>query len=257
MKIDYQKYPVLKKIEDGNIGDITVFSVDKAFGQHYMPAIKASFNLLRKGINSKNTYLLSQTFVDAYESAGDNIFKSKLYSEVENSSALFLTPWGEQNLLDIRNDKEKKIIYTKTFTLIKNNTIGSLFDHVIDYNSLDNVKRSTSGWVSNNVKNSEENVFNLILMTLFIKYAEIDIKILAAKSKDNGIVCRYSNLTKSRVTILDSKWFTTLVKSDSFKVRGHFRLQPFGEGLKDKKLIWINDFEKSGYTATARKIKND
>lgn len=95
---------------------------------------------------------------------------------------------------------------------------------------------------------------NLIATINFIKYAETEVKILEPNKVTKGVECKYVNDTRSKINILDSKWFTTLVKSDAFKVRGHFRLQPCGEGLKNRKLIWVSDFEKSGYTAPARKL---
>lgn len=55
---------------------------------------------------------------------------------------------------------------------------------------------------------------------------------------------------------MDSKWFTNLVKSDGFKVRGHFRFQPKKkDGVWTKELIWINEFEKSGYNREAGVLK--
>ena len=57
--------------------------------------------------------------------------------------------------------------------------------------------------------------------------------------------------------IIDSTWFTTLINSSAFNVRGHFRLQPFGTDLKEKKLIWIKEFQKSGYKRIAKKEKKD
>lgn len=90
-----------------------------------------------------------------------------------------------------------------------------------------------------------------------LKHMDVEVKNLPAKSKIDAFGCKYTNLTTNNIQIIDSKWFTTLVKSDAFKVRGHFRLQPCGEGMKDRKLIWINDFEKSGYTAPARKLKHE
>lgn len=89
----------------------------------------------------------------------------------------------------------------------------------------------------------------------FLKYAEIETKILPPKSRSKDIRCKYVNDTDSRIEYIDSTWFTTLVKSDAFKVRGHFRLQACGEGLKDRKLIWVNEFQKDGYTAPARKLQ--
>jgi len=88
---------------------------------------------------------------------------------------------------------------------------------------------------------------------LFLQYAEIEQKTLPPSRQIwDGLNCLYNNKTKSEITIVDSTWFTTLVKSDGFKVRGHFRLQPCGEGNKSRKLIWVSDFEKEGYTRKAK-----
>jgi hypothetical protein len=258
MKINYDRYPILKMIEDKSIGEYSHFSCDRDYfllnpNRHF---IRSKFDTLSKKLEPNKIFYLSQPFIDAYESAGDNIFKSKLYHEVEDTTALFLHPGGEQNLISIKNDLNEKVIIVSTISFIKDHTlsiIGECFYNYSDNNS--NPERDFFGWISNNIQNGEGNVFNLVLMTLFIKYAEIETKILGAKSKDNTIGCQYNNNTKSKILHLDSKWFTTLVKSDAFKVRGHFRLQPYGEGLKQRKLIWINDFEKSGYTAPARKLK--
>lgn len=93
-----------------------------------------------------------------------------------------------------------------------------------------------------------------LFMINFLRYAQVETKFLPAGQMTKFVDCKYRNDTKSNITILNSTWFTNLVKSDAFKVRGHFRLQPCGEGHKDRKLIWINDFQKEGYTAPARKL---
>lgn len=92
-------------------------------------------------------------------------------------------------------------------------------------------------------------VFTLIL---FMKYAELQTKIIKSEKKDFHIGIKYVNETKSNIEILDSTWFTTIVRSEGFKVSGHFRMQPFGPKLTERKLIWINPFEKTGYTKTAK-----
>lgn len=92
-----------------------------------------------------------------------------------------------------------------------------------------------------------------IQFEVFMQYAQTEIKNLKPYHKDmSGVLCRYENKSKLPINIIDSTWFTSLVKSDSFKVRGHFRLQPYGHGLKNRKLIWINDFVKEGYTREAK-----
>ena len=97
----------------------------------------------------------------------------------------------------------------------------------------------------------------ILSMHILIKYAPIETKVVGANKRVKDFNCKYVNDTDSGITILDSTWFTTLVKSEGFKVRGHFRLQPYGPGMKEKRLIWIKDFEKTGYTREAKRPLND
>lgn len=52
------------------------------------------------------------------------------------------------------------------------------------------------------------------------------------------------------VTIVTSKWKITVIHNEDFAVSGHFRLQPCGEGLTKKRMIWIDPFTKHGYKRT-------
>lgn len=94
-------------------------------------------------------------------------------------------------------------------------------------------------------------------LILFKQVAEVETKVLPPKEGMKWISCKYSNPNKKAVRIIDSTYFTTLIKTGSFKVRGHFRFQACGEGMKDRKVIWVNDFEKSGYTREAKKLKEE
>lgn len=97
-----------------------------------------------------------------------------------------------------------------------------------------------------------ETVFLSLLF--FLEYADVEIKHVNSNARTKDFSCKYVNETKLKLQFYDSKYFTSIVKSDSFNVRGHWRLQPYGEGLKGRKMIWIKDFVKDGYTAPARKI---
>lgn len=57
---------------------------------------------------------------------------------------------------------------------------------------------------------------------------------------------KYASEIEMPIKIVDSTWFTTLIKSNAFKVSGHFHLQLYGIGLKEKKLIWISEYIKDG-----------
>lgn len=97
----------------------------------------------------------------------------------------------------------------------------------------------------------------LVRLLCFIKYAEIQTKVIKPLSKESHIGIKYVNETKQKIEILDSTWFTNIVREDGFSVRGHFRFQACGPGLSQRKLIWVPEFEKNGYVRIAKMIGNE
>lgn len=60
---------------------------------------------------------------------------------------------------------------------------------------------------------------------------------------------RFLNEMKApNIRIIDSSYFTTTIRSGEFDVNGHWRMQVCGEKMLKRKLIWISDFIKHGYT---------
>lgn len=106
------------------------------------------------------------------------------------------------------------------------------------------------------------NTVNILIGFLLMeRYAKVETITCAGKSKirkENMLTRKTINYTGLPVKIRDCTWFTTICRSEGFKVRGHFRLQPKknykGEWIKE--LIYINEFEKHGYHRQA-KILND
>ena len=92
----------------------------------------------------------------------------------------------------------------------------------------------------------------LLSLLLFIKYCPLETKFIAGGRKDHHVGQKYVNETKQKIEILDSTWFTTIVRSEGFGVRGHFRMQPYGPGMTQRRLQWIEPFEKEGYTRRAK-----
>lgn len=58
------------------------------------------------------------------------------------------------------------------------------------------------------------------------------------------------------LTVVTSKWNTTVIRTEAFGVRGHFRVQPCGKGRTNYELIFIEPFVKNGYKRTAGKLLN-
>jgi hypothetical protein len=105
---------------------------------------------------------------------------------------------------------------------------------------------------------ASEAVKIIIANELFIHFADIETKELQPSRQIwDGPTCLYNNKSKFPIKVIDSAWYTNLISSGAFKVRGHFRLQPCGEKLSKRKLIWISDFEKDGYTRKAKISNNE
>ncbi len=95
---------------------------------------------------------------------------------------------------------------------------------------------------------------------IFIELGDIEIvEILKGrnngKPKSNG---KITNTSEYTVYVVDSSWNKLIIRTDGFAVMGHFRLQPCGINFSDRKLIWINAFEKHGYKRSPKaKILHD
>lgn len=93
--------------------------------------------------------------------------------------------------------------------------------------------------------------FSQIMQVLiFIELGDIEVKYLESL-RTNGVKNKQDkiyNASHYNVYVVDSTWNQILIRTEGFAVRGHFKLQPCGPGGADRKLIWVNAYEKDGYT---------
>ena len=108
-------------------------------------------------------------------------------------------------------------------------------------------------------KDMDHETFNavwasVIGLLLYMQYGEI------TTSRVSGIPAKKQSRRKADlgldITHVQSTWLENVVREKGFAVSGHFRMQPVGQGRKDRKLIWINDFEKHGYNRSADRWKH-
>lgn len=92
----------------------------------------------------------------------------------------------------------------------------------------------------------------LVGLLVFIKYCPLETKFVAGGRKEHHVGQKYVNETNHKIEILDSTWFTTIIRSEGFGVSGHFRKQRYGPGMTEWRLQYIEPFEKHGYTRKAR-----
>ena len=117
------------------------------------------------------------------------------------------------------------------------------------------------------IKNSREDVFHWLFeystgynvrhedlqMILFLLFAEIKTKEINTsnpKFNKKEIV----NFSSTSIFCADVNYDTTTTSS-AFKVNGFFRWQHYGENNSLIKLIYVDEFEKNGYTRTAGKLR--
>lgn len=77
-------------------------------------------------------------------------------------------------------------------------------------------------YVKSNDYVAQEAVKIILANELFLNYAEIETKeVNPSRQIWDGPTCLYNNKTKFPITVVDSSWFTNLISSGAFKVRGH------------------------------------
>ena len=94
----------------------------------------------------------------------------------------------------------------------------------------------------------------LLQHLIFLHLSETKVEILEPKQK-YGKTRKQGKIVNGSghsVTVVDSKWNVISVRADGFTVGGHFRLQRVGKGRKSIRLIYIDEFEKHGYTKRAK-----
>ncbi|MDI9366309.1 MAG: hypothetical protein QM541_15230 [Flavobacterium sp.] len=182
-----------------------------------------------------------------------------LRDEVMPEIGMLLMSGGQSYLYFIHNDREKKSVTVSVFVASKD--IWMSYSMVWWDYGVRGIKINEDYSFDCMANEPNYNVSfpaqTVVTFLLFKEYAELETKIIQ-KGREPRVVLnneKYVTDLDLPIKIIDSTWFTTLIKSDSFKVSGHFRLQPYGEGLKQKKLIWISEYQKDGIIREAKMLK--
>lgn len=268
MKISYRNYPILKKLHEGKLGLIPFYEADKNFIESgflpYFGNTWEHFNTkFKKSIN-----IITDPFQDAELKA-----RPKLLDLIED---ILGNDSGDLNVSG--TFIIGGIVFMIHFEVKKNTEDNEMIFYgftkegipIIYYINSYKLEIWRNAWISSVLRDdvnkmpftSKEDkeysyiysrVIRVLSLAMFKKYAEVETKYLPANKVIKDVNCKYVNDTKLGINVLDSKWFTNLVKSEGFNVRGHFRLQPKKKaGVWIKELIWISEFQKTGYTAKAR-----
>ena len=269
MKISYSNYPILGRLKADVLGN--VFYSKENIDYESRAKLNNAWLKNKESFN-KNIFIISKPFMEASEKAFDklhDLFKDMLKNKISYKCEGTFVYGNSVYMvnLDYQDDDENN-----------NNNKASVFifhqsGTIILY--VEGNGNSSKGWMSEQVLNGNvygfpiddeakrlnivmSAILRCIIFDMFKNYAEVETKTLKPKERLKDIDCKYTNDTDLTVTHLDSKWFTTLVNSQGFKVRGFFRLQPKKkDGEWTKELIWIDEFEKQGYNRQAKILNQD
>lgn len=95
----------------------------------------------------------------------------------------------------------------------------------------------------------QEKFSTLMQLMVFIELGDIEVVQLDSLRNNGGKKGKDKivNNSRNKIFVVDSSWNKLIIRTDGFAVRGHFRLQPCGPNHIDRKLIWVDAFEKHGY----------
>lgn len=111
-----------------------------------------------------------------------------------------------------------------------------------------------SHYSSADVQELEPFVYRLLCFMFLTENDEIELKPgQKTGTKKSGKVI---NTLQQNITIVNSRWNTTVIMRGEFGVRGHFRMQPYGPGRSEVKPIFIEPFTKGGITREAKSKEN-
>lgn len=258
MIFSYRNNPLLSCIENKSLGQMPILESDQEYFKLFLNNFVTKWKYYADYF--KNVNVISSSFYEATTKASlklANLFNEIMKNNTEDFSVSGTYVIGDVfYMLHYEAEKGSEDLEIMIFLFHKKGMPLGF------YQESGKQDINGNGWISNSLQNSIENdahdflmkrVSTVIIMEMFKRYAEVETKFLGPNSRTKHENEKFLNETKIGITYLNSKWFTNLVKSDGFKVNGHFRLQPKKkDGEWTKELIWINDFEKSGYTSIAK-----
>lgn len=265
MKITYKKYPILNLLKE-NIFFFKEFNAFSSIEKNnkIINDFNSFVNVVKHNINiySESYFDKLLFFMKNHKISKDNLInvllnKNELYYGIKIYPKYYSLMYMLYKLKE-NNDNWFVLQYYR----LHGNQIFQSAKVLIDYKNSpkDKIKcKSVNYYDHENDLEIGHNVVNIIEDIYFEHFSEIETKFVKPNSKikaskmENKII----NETDIPINIITSKWYTNIINNNPFTVSGHFRNQPYGEGRKDIKLIWIEDFIKSGYNSIAERLKLD
>lgn len=262
MKFSKRAYPILELIENKTFSNVDIqssftdeineFLHENKNGQEWFEYVRKRFLEIENSI-PHICYFASGIFQKA------QLLVSKLFDifpEIPKSEGIYLLP-DKSAIIYRWNNLKMETIHIGGVDIIE---IANLRFEELDgkrYAAIQRVPElgiTEDGKKFNVSKHQQEGTiipWITLIYLAFYHFAEVEVKIISSATSQKKIVLnseKYLNETKPKIEIVDSNWFTKIIRIVGFSVSGHFRLQPHGQNLSKRKLIWIDEYQKDGFT---------
>lgn len=266
MRINPKNYPIIADLESLNSMQIKVddaFIQDEIFGKS-LKGLEMIRTLLDGMLDVykqvSRRYLMTEPFVESIKKAFPKIIKDELHLKHKKPDCGIIYVNGSIVLYLANPQDEKTKLALFGFNRECLTSFGAI---MIDPENPDEYiytgrfyEITEDGKTKNNPHNLNAWLESIAVSLYFIDNCEIETKVVAANTKSKFMGEKYLNETKSSFTLLNCSWLTELIRTTPFSVNGHLRWQPCGEKNSNRKLIWIEGFEKHGYVRKAQKQTN-
>lgn len=251
MRLNANTYPAYNILQNGQVFNL---SIDEMFStmlktpselRNFVQSIDVAYKMVTK------RYYLTEPFKNAINKAAPKIADgNKHINEIPEGKGIIFTDNGFTIYIATPKSESTKIILfgftrsvlTSYAVLYQNGNVGGIG------------ASSKDGKPFNDIQHLCLYVESVLATLYFIHNCEIDTKVVQPKEKYvSADGYKYLNESSNSITVLDCRWFTELIRNIPFEVTGHFRWQPHGERNSLKKLKWISDYQKQGYTSKAKK----
>ena len=137
----------------------------------------------------------------------------------------------------------------------RKDSIHSIYRYFVSFDNRHSLRDTLATEVED--KNAYIAMLIGIAILLIKKYADTETTLISAgvrRSIPNSEEAVVVNKTPFKINFIDCSWLKTIVRTEGFAVRGHFRLQHYGAKRSLIKLIYIKPFMKHGYVRRAGKL---
>lgn len=259
MRLNYSTYPIWKEIESSLISSIDSPLLE-VIKKEEEKAWRGAFCIAAHESIKGNLNFLTKPFRNAVIKAIPKIISStKEYLEKPIYPSILLHEGGGTI---IYNDKQVDCLKIMLVGFDRNKIVAwgtmNTTDYAVGGQGDETFLKNYNIHNYNDLHGKMSDWFTYILTTnYFINNCDIEIKQLKPKEKYRTYGEKHLNESKKNLRILDCTWFTTLISNIKQNVSGHLRWQPCGKERLQRKLIWINSFERKGFIRKAKVLNEN